>query len=219
MYTLRCLCVTAARSIGEVENYGINFICGFLVLTAANNVAEPFYYFCGACMYALPLTFGFAGLALYLFVINCNRKKIRVESKIILPTALLMLLGCGGVMPIAALINAAVFGITLFWYKDFQKNQLPILGLSLAGAALNLAAPGNYARQGKIGAELDIGGAMANTVKAVYDCSLSLVLNKYVQILLVLVFVVGFMYAKKSFKCSILRLAGVMLYGVLGGAL
>lgn len=127
-------------SIIGMEKHLKALLCLFVVFSILGFKAwtEIFYWFSGAVSYSFPLSF--AMLAITLFIKNKNTATYVVAC-------ILSFLACGGSLEVA---GAHCFGIlTILVVKGFKncgKLDYLFFGISVAGAVINTAAPGNYAR-------------------------------------------------------------------------
>ncbi len=174
---------------------------------------EGLLYIVGACVYALPLAFGFLAIAFYLQLME-SKKPIAI----FLWTCLSMgaaFLGAGGVLMSSAMIN--IFMVWIFLYEWFVNRKFPLRGLlpfltAFASALLNALAPGNFKRftSGAGEAKPDYIGSVLDTFGVTNEQILHLMQQTYflVAILLVTVFVI---FTKNSYTKEHFRVHPIII--------
>ena len=181
--------------------------CIVFVITIGHNVHEIFYWICGACMYTVPLIFMLAGLA---FAVRgaANKRKADILSAMILCG-----LATGGTLPVAAFCNVILLGIG-FWEYVHRRNFkiLPVFLCSMAGALINSAAPGNFARQDRIGAELDIILALKNSGGAVLSGFRDLIRNSPLLLIVAICVFIGI----RCLRIKIYEILYIVVYSIIG---
>lgn len=192
----------------DKTKYTINFVYGLLIysFTVGHNVREVFYWICGACIYTVPLIFMFVGIGFTICVLENRRKADAVIA------CVMCLLSTGGTLQIAAFTNVVLLGTVVFAYgKKRDWTVLPIFLCALAGALINVVAPGNYVRQNLIGAELDIILAVKNSAIAVLTGFRELLGALPCQLLVLLCILIGIRQAFMKMK----EVLGVIFYVIL----
>lgn len=141
----------------------------FLVAIANADVyAEIWFWYSGAVAYSIPLSFLLVALTLFL-LINKEETKSRRKTGYTVCAGILLFLSSGGSLAVAGagcytalLLTAAFFLLS----RKVSVYNVAILAAGVAGALINVAAPGNFARHdGTAGAGLHFGKAFVYTVR------------------------------------------------------
>lgn len=156
----------------------------FVAVTNADVYTEIYFWYSGAVAYSMPFS---VCLIAILFLLFINGKAVRedIESEgraeegaakaargkvcHTVAAAVLLFLSSGGSLTVAgAGCYLALLLTAVFWLRErkFSVSNLTILAAGVAGALINVAAPGNYARHdGTAGAGLHFGKALVNTAR------------------------------------------------------
>lgn len=143
-------------------------ILTIFVVTIANAdvYAEIWFWFSGAVAYSMPFSVMLVALSLVLLM---NKGEGKPQRKIgySLSAGILLFLSSGGSLAVAgagcytALLLTAVFFLLS---RKVSVHNLAVLAAGVAGALINAAAPGNFARHdGTAGAGLHFGKALGYT--------------------------------------------------------
>lgn len=145
-------------------------IMTILLVTIANAdvYAEIWFWYSGAVAYSIPLSFLLVALTLFL-LINKEETKSRRKTGYTVCAGILLFLSSGGSLAVAGagcytalLLTAAFFLLS----RKVSVYNVAILAAGVAGALINVAAPGNFARHdGTAGAGLHFGKAFVYTVR------------------------------------------------------
>lgn len=145
-------------------------IVTILLVTIANAdvYAEIWFWYSGAVAYSIPLSFLLVALTLFL-LINKEETKSRRKTGYTVCAGILLFLSSGGSLAVAGagcytalLLTAAFFLLS----RKVSVYNVAILAAGVAGALINVAAPGNFARHdGTAGAGLHFGKAFVYTVR------------------------------------------------------
>lgn len=163
----------------------------FYVL-GTNNLDEIFYWYTGTCVYTLPICFMLFCISFYMLY-ETGGKRLFLILGIVFG-----FLAAGGSLDIAALLcSMLLFGI-LYNYIVLKKISKSFwIGLTaLAGAIINVAAPGNYVRHGdgKITLLSSLGSALLR-VNSVISFELR---SGLLLVIIVVSFVAAFMKLEKD---------------------
>lgn len=143
-------------------------ILTLFVLTIANGdvYAEIWFWFSGAVAYSIPFSVLFVALRFFL-LINKGEVNPRRKTGYTAGAGILLFLASGGSLAVAgvgcytALLLTAVFFVLS---RRVSVHNLAALAAGVAGALVNVAAPGNFARHdGTAGAGLHFGQALGYT--------------------------------------------------------
>lgn len=111
-------------------------------------VKELYFWYVGACGYTIPLLTGILGITCMIIVLkNANNGK---KEKLCLYFAIIFgFLSSGGALQVTAYI-CWIYMLLLSW-SILKKKKVKVMAFAfcstLLGALINVAAPGNYARQ------------------------------------------------------------------------
>lgn len=139
-----------------------------VTITNADVYAEIWFWFSGAVAYSMPFSVLLAALALFL-LINKEETGARRKTVYAVCAGILLFLSSGGSLAVAgagcytALILTAAFFLLS---RKINVRNLAVFAAGVAGALINAAAPGNFARHdGTAGAGLHFGQAAGYTVR------------------------------------------------------
>lgn len=156
------------------ENKNLLFL-RFIILTIfivtianADVYAEIWFWFSGAVAYSMPFSFMLIALSLFL-LINKGEVKRRRKIGYTVCAGILLFLSSGGSLAVAGTGCYMALILLLFFYslsRRIDLYNLAVLAAGVAGALINAAAPGNFARHdGTAGAGLHFGQAAGCTVR------------------------------------------------------
>lgn len=164
---------------------------------------EVFYWFVGAMVYAVPMSFCLLGLAMAL----------HVKSRIgICTSAVFMFLASGGALEIAGLGCFVLLGICgVRWLnRSVKRKDFIIFGIAVLGALINTVAPGNYVRHEVIDdTGLHFGTTMIYTVLEVLQTVEDVLFNTPCVLLILVAGMIGAIIGKtkkmldKKVACAI----------------
>lgn len=189
----------------------IKAFLGFLALLsilAFKAWAEIFYWFSGAVSYSIPLSVAMLALALFL--------KEKNKSTYVF-ACILTFLASGGSLEVAG-ASCFVILTVLFvkGYRNLQKNDFIFFGIAVAGALINVAAPGNYARRDVIDdTGLHLGAALIHSVNQVIRSVEWLLYQTPFLVIAILCVMVGFSigggeWFRKTLALKILGMCGAL---------
>ena len=135
-------------AVCRIGGYGKTafFVCAALLLFALLNAfyyTEAFTWFTGSMNYGIPFSTGITGFALYLLQTRTHLKKH------IIPAAVLCFLAVGATTSVAGTLCFSMLLVLTYRRvtdKSFDKGTVIVFLTALAGALINVAAPGNYKR-------------------------------------------------------------------------
>ena len=139
-----------------------------VTLVNADVYAEIWFWYSGAVAYSMPFSVLLVALSLFLLI---NKEELRGRRKTgyAVCAGILFFLSSGGSLAVAgagcytALILTAVFFLSS---RKVSVHNLAVLSAGVAGALVNVAAPGNFARHdGTAGAGLHFGKAFLYTAR------------------------------------------------------
>ena len=140
----------------------------FLTIANGDVYSEIWFWYSGAVAYSMPFSFLLAALTL-LLLINKEETGRRRKMGYGITAGIFLFLSSGGSLVVAgagcyaALLLTAVFFLLS---RRISVYNLAVFGAGLAGALINVAAPGNFSRHDKTaGAGLHFGQAAGYTVR------------------------------------------------------
>lgn len=145
--------ITKMFSTNKLETLTFTFITATLVLFIALydfDVSEVFYWHTGLAMYTLPLS-------LSLFQISIIIKK-EIKRREIIAASILGFIAAGGSLDISAFACGVSLLFALHKILKMKKIDYTIIifVITLTGAVINVAAPGNYVRHAAFSEEFPI---------------------------------------------------------------
>ena len=140
----------------------------FLSVVNADVYEEIYFWFSGAVAYSMPFSLLLIALTLLLLMNkeNCSprRKKVCMGA-----AAALLFLSSGGSLAVAGVgcYTTLLLSVVFFLFTgNVSRHNLTVFAAGLAGALINVAAPGNFSRHdGTAGAGLHFGQAGVDTVR------------------------------------------------------
>lgn len=114
----------------------------------ADVYTEIFFWYSGAVAYSIPYSFMFLGLMCLLLLNNDGYSK-KKKTVLTVPASLFLFFASGGSLTVTGTGCYAALLITLGFYLVSGKisiRNLIVTGAAIAGALVNAAAPGNFAR-------------------------------------------------------------------------
>lgn len=114
----------------------------------ADVYTEIFFWYSGAVAYSIPYSFMFLGLMCLLLLNNDSYSK-KKKTVLTVPASLFLFFASGGSLTVTGTGCYAALLITLGFYLVSGKisiRNLIVTGAAIAGALVNAAAPGNFAR-------------------------------------------------------------------------
>ncbi len=149
----------------------------FMLLFCFTNIylnAEASFWYCVLVTYVLCFSLMIFGAAAFMKALGTEKTKWIVISSV------LGFLVSGNSLNLAAL-NCFIYlliGAYGFFILKLKKPSLICFGVTFAGAFLNLAAPGNYARRGVVSSEYNIFRAVSLSVEFVVNRLYGMFTNK-----------------------------------------
>lgn len=147
----------------------VNAVFFFFLMTVPlllyREYKSVYLYYTVVMVYTLPLIFLELGLS-FLFYGSCTGRRLFYWL-----SGLMMFMMSGGVLEavgFGALIMLALCAVEYFRTGKPSKSFNIIFAVTLAGALINVLAPGNYVRHGGFGSDFSIIAVLANTFKAVW---------------------------------------------------
>lgn len=116
--------------------------CGYIGMLGFQTWYEALYWYSGALCYSLPISIFF----LAFFIILLEKKESKIRNIII---GILLFCGAGGNLAVVG-VGCWLLIIVIFmkvFRQKFKWKYLILFGVTLVGAFINVAAPGNYVRQ------------------------------------------------------------------------
>lgn len=185
-------------------------------LAAYDSFSEVFYWFSGACAYGFPIALGFISIGLFI-IYNLN-KEVALTGR----EPLVFSLACG----IAAVgASLAITGIVVYFLlctiiyfaikrRRLEKDNMLVFITCLAGAAVNILAPGNYAGHG-----MENGGAVDVKAGIIYASERYMYVVRWLfsdrnyLVFVISLVVVGYLIYDRIKLCRVEWMAvGVMLF-------
>lgn len=164
----------------------------FAILWIALDFAGPgdsMLYLVGACVYILPISFGFLATACYLKVFDAMELRQRILWTV--ASSVCAFLCSGGVLMAAGMINIVM--VLLLLSRWIVNRKFPVQGIlpflaALASALLNALAPGNFTRYtNAYGSRPSITQGVIHTFSVTAQQFLHLFRHTYLLIALVLI--------------------------------
>lgn len=192
VFTLLGVCflaVSAAKYFGFKEKNTIYLIGLFLIpLLSYKEYKEVYLWYVGATVNLLPIIFFTIGFALMLL------GKVRGKSVYYVLSAVFLFLMTGEGLEVVGFGMSCLLLFIVVEYVRTRKlniSFLIIFGTALLGALLNAAAPGNFARRGRIGGEMSIVHSLYLSVKVLLQEEEWLYKNTSFIVFMVLAFCLG----------------------------
>lgn len=139
-----------------------------VTITNADVYSEIWFWFSGAVAYSMPFSVMLMALSLVLLM-NRGEMKPRRKIRYTVSAGFLLFLSSGGSLAVAGTGCYGVLILMLAFFLLSRKadvHNLVVFAAGVAGALINAAAPGNFARHdGTAGAGLHFGQAAGYTVR------------------------------------------------------
>lgn len=144
-------------------------LTAFVVTIANTDVyAEIWFWYSGAVAYSIPFSVLLVALTLFLLINEENTGRKR-KTGCAICAGVLLFLSSGGSLAVAGAGCYASLLLTVLFFlltRKISVHNLAVFAAGVAGALINVAAPGNFARHdGTAGAGLHFGQAFLYTVR------------------------------------------------------
>lgn len=144
-------------------------LTAFVVTIANTDVyAEIWFWYSGAVAYSIPFSVLLVALTLFLLINKENTGRKR-KTGCAICAGVLLFLSSGGSLAVAGAGCYASLLLTVLFFlltRKISVHNLAVFAAGVAGALINVAAPGNFARHdGTAGAGLHFGQAFLYTVR------------------------------------------------------
>lgn len=153
---------------------------------------ESLLWYTGACAYTIPFMVGCFGIVCELKISEQDNKKIRY----VVGASILGILSSGGKLQNAGFFCWAYllfFGYAILYKKPIKYYLVPFLA-AVAGALINVAAPGNYVRKAAQYESISVLAAGKYTLIAVWQELSYLLSQTYVPIILLVIAILAVIY-------------------------
>lgn len=163
----------------------LSLLC-FVFFLGQNNLGEVFYWYTGASVYTIPLTFGIYSIIFYL------RYEIHSRRVYLILGSLFAIAGVGGALNISGFICSVLLGILILelCYKKRIRKNIFIPFFAFGGALINACAPGNFVRHQAFDDSVNGVYAIGQTIIRVNQSVVRGIKEEF----LVLIFFCGFLY-------------------------
>lgn len=178
--------------------------CGFLFVIAVlwgcfntRILSELICWYGGVCNYTIPLVTGVLGIICLVKAVKNVDHKGKARNYCLL-SMILGFLSCGGSLQVTGYI-CWIYLLFLGWSileKKCWKITLTTFGMTLFGALINVAAPGNYARQSRSYGEISLIKAVYYTFIAIINEIKYIFSQTYIPWLLLLLIIIAFFFLK-----------------------
>lgn len=118
----------------------------------ANVFTEVFFWYSGAVSYSIPLSCAFLAVMCFLLY-NNNGYLNKLKTVLTVCAAVLSFLASGGSLAVSGVGCYALLLLTIGFYMEDRKvsvRNIAVTVSGIAGALINVAAPGNYVRKAAI---------------------------------------------------------------------
>ena len=140
------------KKTADVGVHVVLFVIVIVVfpLTAYDSFREVFYWFSGACAYGVPISFGLTSIGLFI-IYNLNKEVALTGRE---PLFFAAILGAATVGASLAITGIFVYFLlcTIIYFaikrRRLEKDNMIVFITCLAGAVINMIAPGNLTGHG-----------------------------------------------------------------------
>lgn len=153
---------------------------------------ESLLWYTGACAYTIPFIVGCFGVVCEFKISEQDSKKIRY----VVGASILGILSSGGKLQNAGFfcwVYLLFLGYAVFYKKPIKFHLIPFIA-AVAGALINVAAPGNYVRKAALYESISVFAAGRYTLIAVWQELSYLLSQTYVPIILLVIAILAVIY-------------------------
>lgn len=172
----------------------------FVAVTNADVYTEIYFWYSGAVAYSMPFSILLTALTLFLLM-NRGAMSLRKKRGCAVCAGILLFLSAGGSLAVAGCGCYVTLLLTGVFYLRSRRISVPniaVLAAGIAGALINVVAPGNFARHdGTAGAGLHFIQAAVYTVNMFLEESVRLFRETVFGLIFLVMITVGLYLAGK----------------------
>ena len=174
-------------------------------LTVYDSFSEVFYWFSGACEYGVPIALGFASIGLFI-IYNLNKEVALTGREPLVGAAIFGVAAVGASLAITGIFVYFLLCTIIYFAikrRRLEKDNMLVFITCLAGAVINMIAPGNYEGHGmKNGGAVDVKAGVSYAAEHYMYVVRWLFFNRNYLVLVISLMVVGYLIYDKIKLCK-----------------